>query len=267
MAASIKSEIDALYRMTTDELVERYAELHGHRSRTRHRQYLIRKNAWRIQANAESDLSERARKRAAELANDAEVRVMAPKTLICPPQTAIAGTIARPLPNGDPVRTHARQAPSEVNLPHQTRLSPIRRQRSTAPMDAYRPKGVALLSNGSSVADDAIEMPLDRLERSNMVQRILEELDEQDRMRVLLAFMQSMTCRNAACELHAQLDTVLSRIQRARERVAGLVGQLNAVNKVDGGRRGVVPATPRHVGAGMTRITDCGPRSKIGRTS
>ena len=46
--------------MTTGELGERYEQLHGQPCRTRHRAYLIRKIAWRIQANAEGDLSERA---------------------------------------------------------------------------------------------------------------------------------------------------------------------------------------------------------------
>ena len=86
MSTDIINEIDDLQRMTTGELADRYEELHGQPCRTRHRAYLIRKIAWRIQANAEGDLSERARKRAAELADDAEVRVMAPKTLICPPR-------------------------------------------------------------------------------------------------------------------------------------------------------------------------------------
>jgi hypothetical protein len=102
MPKTIESEIDALHRMTTSDLVARYAELHGHDSRTRHRAYLIRKIAWRMQALAEGDLSERARKRAAELADDAEVRVMAPKTLICPPQgSGLVTTITRSLPNGE----------------------------------------------------------------------------------------------------------------------------------------------------------------------
>ena len=102
MHKTIESEIDALHRMTTSELVARYTELHGHDSRTRHRAYLIRKIAWRVQALVEGDLSERARKRAAELANDAEVRVMAPKTMICPPQGLGAETtVTRPLPNGE----------------------------------------------------------------------------------------------------------------------------------------------------------------------
>jgi len=81
------TELDELHYLSTNELAEKYHDLHGQPVRTRHRQYLIRKLAWRIQANAMGDLSDRARKRAKELANDADVRVMAPKSLICPPQT------------------------------------------------------------------------------------------------------------------------------------------------------------------------------------
>jgi hypothetical protein len=85
--------------MSTGDLAERYKELHGQPCRTRHRAYLIRKIAWRIQANAEGDLTERARKRAAELADDAEIRVMAPKTMICPPQVGETMTVTRPVPS------------------------------------------------------------------------------------------------------------------------------------------------------------------------
>jgi hypothetical protein len=93
--------------MTTGELADLYRELHDQPCRTRHRAYLIRKNAWRIQANAEGGLSERARKRAAELADDADVRVMAPKTMICPPQigesvTAIRSISRSPAKPSDP---------------------------------------------------------------------------------------------------------------------------------------------------------------------
>src|SRR5690606_20605473 len=69
--------------------------------RTRHRAYLIRKNAWRIQANAEGDLSERARRRAAELANIADVRVMAPRTLVCPHQHGASPTTTMSIPTGN----------------------------------------------------------------------------------------------------------------------------------------------------------------------
>ncbi len=102
MDTDIAEQIDDLQTMTTGELADRYEELHGQPCRTRHRAYLIRKIAWRIQANAEGDLSERARKRAAELANDAEVRVMAPRGMVCPPQTGSATTITRKVSNTPP---------------------------------------------------------------------------------------------------------------------------------------------------------------------
>jgi hypothetical protein len=76
---NIKAELAAMERLTTGELAERYAALTGQPVRTRHRAYLIRKIAWRLQAQAEGDLSERARRRAAELADDADVRLMPPK--------------------------------------------------------------------------------------------------------------------------------------------------------------------------------------------
>ncbi|OQB81215.1 MAG: hypothetical protein BWX88_04349 [Planctomycetes bacterium ADurb.Bin126] len=88
---NIKAELAAMENMTTGELVERYAALTGQPVRTRHRAYLIRKIAWRLQADAEGDLSERARRRAAELANDADVRLMPPKEnpLEAPSEAAI----------------------------------------------------------------------------------------------------------------------------------------------------------------------------------
>jgi hypothetical protein len=48
-------------------------------TRCRHKDYLLRRIAWRLQANAEGDLSNRARRRAAELAADADVRLTAPR--------------------------------------------------------------------------------------------------------------------------------------------------------------------------------------------
>ncbi|HIB68148.1 MAG TPA: DUF2924 domain-containing protein, partial [Phycisphaerales bacterium] len=50
--AMVEAEIAELQEMTTGQLAEKYEQLHGQPTRTRHRQYLIRKNAWRIQANA-----------------------------------------------------------------------------------------------------------------------------------------------------------------------------------------------------------------------
>jgi len=61
--------------MTIAKVVERFESLFGEKCRSRNKRYLIRRIAWRLQANAEGDLSERARARAAELALDSEVRV------------------------------------------------------------------------------------------------------------------------------------------------------------------------------------------------
>jgi hypothetical protein len=130
MMDDIATEITALDRMSTGDLAERYAELHGQPCRTRHRAYLIRKIAWRLQANAEGDLSERARRRAAELADDAEVRVMAPKTMICPPQHGEAATVTQA--GADGARQIDRSSPalarlghhSQVQRPHPSRCVP-----------------------------------------------------------------------------------------------------------------------------------------------
>ena len=79
MDISTKEQIAALDRSTTKQLQERFRELFGYETRSNHKQYLFRRVAWRLQALAEGDLSERARKRALEIADDADLRIRAPK--------------------------------------------------------------------------------------------------------------------------------------------------------------------------------------------
>lgn len=79
MKLNVERELAALQKMTTAQLCERYAEISGEQVRSRHRAYLIRKIAWRVQALAEGDLSERARRRAEELADDSFVRSTPPR--------------------------------------------------------------------------------------------------------------------------------------------------------------------------------------------
>lgn len=79
MSIDIDREMAALEGMSTGQLCQRFFQLFGQPVRTRHRAYLIRKIAWRLQVVAVGDLTERARRRAADLANDAEMRVMPPK--------------------------------------------------------------------------------------------------------------------------------------------------------------------------------------------
>jgi hypothetical protein len=79
---NIKKELAALERMTVGQLRDKYAEVHdGEPTRSFHRQFLIRRIAWRMQANEEGDLSERSRRRAMELANDADLRLRPPPML------------------------------------------------------------------------------------------------------------------------------------------------------------------------------------------
>jgi hypothetical protein len=78
MDVSVTKQIAALQRMTAKQLAVKYAEVFGETTNTRNRTWLFRRVAWRIQALAEGDLSERARGRAAELARDADIRMNPP---------------------------------------------------------------------------------------------------------------------------------------------------------------------------------------------
>jgi hypothetical protein len=78
--ASTWCEIDDLQRKTVAQLRIRYLEVFAELSRSNHKQFLIRRIAWRLQALAEGDLSERARDRAISLACDADLRLRAPQS-------------------------------------------------------------------------------------------------------------------------------------------------------------------------------------------
>ena len=56
-----------------------YRELFGAETHSRNREFLLRRIAWRLQAIAEGDLSQRARELALDLADDAEWRLTPPK--------------------------------------------------------------------------------------------------------------------------------------------------------------------------------------------
>lgn len=79
MKSTLVAEIRALREMCVSELHEKYRKIFGEEPRSRNRDFLWRRIAWRIQALELGDLSERARQRAAELARDADVRVRAPQ--------------------------------------------------------------------------------------------------------------------------------------------------------------------------------------------
>lgn len=76
---NITKEVAVMERMTVYELRAKFAEVFGEPTNARNKQSLIKRIAWRMQANAEGGLSERAIQRALELANDADIRVTVPR--------------------------------------------------------------------------------------------------------------------------------------------------------------------------------------------
>jgi hypothetical protein len=100
---NIVNEVAALERLSVGQLRQRFAELFGETTQASNRTWLVKRIAWRMQALAEGDLSQRARQRAAELARDADLRLN-------PPQHQTIATIATP----EPVRL---PAPVDHRLP------------------------------------------------------------------------------------------------------------------------------------------------------
>jgi hypothetical protein len=76
---AVLMEIEKLRRASMASLREKYQEVFQEETRSRHREHLFRRIAWRLQALAEGDLSERARGRAHEIAQDADLRTVAPR--------------------------------------------------------------------------------------------------------------------------------------------------------------------------------------------
>ena len=106
MEATTYQEVQGLSRMTVGELREKYLEVFGEETRSRNKEFLRKRIAWRIQALAEGGLSERARRRAEELANDADLRTRAPRG---------------PVATGSPV-VKARNATGPLQSSHDSRL-------------------------------------------------------------------------------------------------------------------------------------------------
>src|ERR1039458_8711734 len=84
----------------------KYREVFEEETRCRHREHLFRRIAWRLQALAEGDLTERARERASQLAGDADLRMVAPRDFF--------------MVEGEPVRTTrgaGNRRPADDRLP------------------------------------------------------------------------------------------------------------------------------------------------------
>src|SRR6516165_4831800 len=96
MEQTLNPDIAALQRMTSSELRVRYAEVFGEQPSTWNRVWMLKRLAWRLQALAEGGLSERARQRAEELANDTDLRLTMPKKKAT--ETPVELTMTKTLP-------------------------------------------------------------------------------------------------------------------------------------------------------------------------
>ena len=99
MAVNVAKEVAAMRGMTVPDLQRKCVEVFGEECRSRHKRFLIKRIIWRMQANAEGGLSERAHQRAEELANDADLRVQAPRRMNTTvsdgaPRQTTTGTVA-----------------------------------------------------------------------------------------------------------------------------------------------------------------------------
>ena len=94
MELNIVNEVATLERLSVAQLRQRFAELFGETTQASNRTWLVKRIIWRMQALAEGDLSERARRRAAELARDADLRLNPPQnkanTTTPPPQDVLS---------------------------------------------------------------------------------------------------------------------------------------------------------------------------------
>jgi hypothetical protein len=93
---NIVNEVAVLQRLSIGQLRQRFAELFGETTHAGNKIWLIKRIAWRLQALAEGDLSERARRRAEELARDADLRLNPPRANI--PTTTVPEVVATPTP-------------------------------------------------------------------------------------------------------------------------------------------------------------------------
>jgi hypothetical protein len=79
MDTAVLREIESLRRASMADLRKKYRETFQEETRCTHREHLFRRIAWRLQALAEGDLSERARDRAQQIAQDGDLRINAPR--------------------------------------------------------------------------------------------------------------------------------------------------------------------------------------------
>lgn len=93
---NVAAEIEKLQQMSVVDLRSTWEKLFGAPARSRNRSFLWRRLAWRLQEIGKGGLSERAKRRAEELGNDADLRLRPPKgALAIPPASGDGETVVR----------------------------------------------------------------------------------------------------------------------------------------------------------------------------
>ena len=101
MELNLGKELATLNRLPVPNSRAKYAAVFSEATNTRHKAWLVNRIIWRMQALAEGDVTERARRRAAELANDADLRRRPPKTPTPPPPSSVRPRAATMATTGD----------------------------------------------------------------------------------------------------------------------------------------------------------------------
>jgi hypothetical protein len=84
MHPDLATEIAALPRLRVSELRAKFTAVFGEPTPSHNKVWLVKRIAWRLQALAEGGLSDRARRRAAELVQEADLRLAAPTDGVAP---------------------------------------------------------------------------------------------------------------------------------------------------------------------------------------
>ena len=102
MALAVHGAIEELRRLNVSALRRKYHDVFGEESRSSNKEFLFRRIAWRLQANAEGGLSERARHRAAHIVDDSDLRTRPPKAFLpAPVPVNVTWTAAHTQPQRD----------------------------------------------------------------------------------------------------------------------------------------------------------------------
>ena len=96
MKFETKRKIAEIERMTVGQMRQQYAAVFGEQTRSGNRQWLFRRIAWRLQSLDEGRLSDRAIRRARELARDQDIRVIPPANLAMAPSDSVDVTLEVP---------------------------------------------------------------------------------------------------------------------------------------------------------------------------